>query len=159
MADQHRDRAAGLKRHHGRSEYGFSNHRTVVYVLHHDADVVEHTRRALAHRQLPRVEFAPFAAHRHQHQQRKAALTDGAQHVDAVAHAGGLHQQRAAIAAQPRAREHGHTFFLGGEGNCTHRFIGVAVFDQGRVAGVRHVGNLADADLFEYFIDVQRPGW
>ena len=60
---------------------------------------------ALAHRQLPGIELAPFAAHRHQHQQRQAAGLVQRQHVDAVADAARLHQQRAALAAEPGAGE------------------------------------------------------
>ena len=43
----------------------------------HHAHGLQHARRGLAHRDLPRIELAPFAAHGHQHQQRRAAGAAG----------------------------------------------------------------------------------
>ena len=68
--------------------------------------------RARSHRHLPGIELAPFAAHRHQRQERKAEDLRQRQHVDAIADAARLHQQHAALAAGPGAGEQRHALFL-----------------------------------------------
>ena len=58
---------------------------------------------ALPHRDLPRIELGPFAAHRHQRQERQAAACGQREHVHAIADAARLHQQHRAVAAEPGA--------------------------------------------------------
>jgi len=63
----------------------------------------EHALGARPHRHLPGIEFAPFAAHRHQRQEWKTEDLGQRQHVHAIADPARLHQQDAALAAGPGA--------------------------------------------------------
>ena len=53
-----------------------------------------------------------------------------------------MHQQNAAVAAEPGAGEQGHAFFLGGQRQRQYRRVGAAALDQAPVSGVGYVGYL-----------------
>jgi hypothetical protein len=110
------------------------------------------------HRHLPGIELRPFAAHGHQHQQRKSAVGGQAQHVDAVADAARLHQEGTLGPAQPSSGQNGDPFLLGGQRDGPDRRIVPAKLDQGLVAGIRHIGHLAEAGAAEEAMDLRRPG-
>src|SRR5688500_742567 len=74
LADQHRDRPVGAERHRTRREYDFADLLRHIDPLDDAAGVLEDFLRAAPHRELPRVEFAPLATHRDEHEQRKAAF-------------------------------------------------------------------------------------
>ena len=86
-----------------------------------------------SHRHLPRIEFFPLAAHRDQHQQRKPAGARKRQHVDAIAEAARLHQQRGALSAEPGAGSERNPFFFGCENDVVDVHIGAAAVDQARM--------------------------
>ena len=96
----------------GRFELNVSQRRRIDHIanvfgaigaLDDDPGMLEHRLGALAHRHLPGIELAPFAAHGHDISSGKRHSCGTRQHVDAVADAGRLHQQRAALAAEPAA--------------------------------------------------------
>jgi len=98
-----------------------------------------------------------LAAHGDQHEQRKAAFAHHAEHVDAVADAARLHEQRAARAAQPRAGGKPDALLLGAEHDRLERAVGEAQLDQALVAGVGHVADLPDLRLLERAENLEGP--
>src|SRR3984885_3845770 len=125
---------------------------------HLDAGQFEYRRRARSHRHLPGIEFAPFAAHRHQRQERQAEDLGQRQHVDAIADAARLHQQHTALAAGPGAGQQRHALFFGGQRHRAHRRRAQHPFDQLRMPGIGHVRHLTDIEALQYVKDIFRPG-
>ena len=103
--------------------------------------------RALPHRHLPRIELAPIAAHRHQHQERQLTGLHQGQHVDAIADAAALDQEHAFLAAEPGAGEERDPLLLGGQRHDPLLGIGFAEPNQPAVAGIGHDGDLPDVKL------------
>jgi hypothetical protein len=68
-----------------------------------------------------------------------------------------LHQERAPFAAEPGAGEQRHAFLLGGQHDRAHRRIGMGQLDQPRMPGIRHVGELAYAELPKRAVDRVPP--
>jgi hypothetical protein len=98
---------------------------------------------------LPRVELGQFAAHGHDGEERKAAIGEQTEHVDAVAHPARLHQQGRPVAAEPCPGHRRHAFFLGGQrvGDDLRVLQGAA--DDTGVPGVGHISDLPDAPRFQ----------
>jgi hypothetical protein len=97
---------------------------------------------------LPRVELGQFAAHGHDGEERKAAIGEQTEHVDAIAHAARLHQQGRPVAAEPGPRHRRHAFFLGGQGIGDDLRVLQGTADHMTVPGVGHIGDLPDAPVF-----------
>jgi hypothetical protein len=90
LADQHGDHSGRVEREVQRGPDRFGDILRVVGAIHVDAGRLEHLLRRLPHRDLPRIELAPLAAHRDQHHEGHTAFVLQRQHVDAVAHAARL---------------------------------------------------------------------
>jgi len=88
---------------------------------------------------------SPFRRACDQHQKRKAAVRRKAQRIDAIAHPARLHEERAALTAQPRARGQADAFLFGRERNGRHALVRVAQLDQTLVACIGHIRHLAHA--------------
>src|SRR5258708_12100806 len=112
LRDQHGDRDAALEGEPRRLLDRLADARRLVDRIDQRAGEAQLLAAILAHRQLPRVELAPLPAHRHQSEQREAALRDQRQHVDAVADAAALHEEGAPLAAQPGPRHPDPPFLL-----------------------------------------------
>ena len=76
---------------------------------------------------------------------------------DEVADTARLHQQRRALPAEPRAGRERDAFFFGGEHHIADAVVGLAARDQPRMAGIRHVADLADVGAFEHIEKLVRP--
>ena len=110
----------------------------------------------LSHWHLPRIHLAPLPAHGDEHDQRKRADFGEGKRVDAIADAAALHQQHAALAAEPGAGKNANSLFLGRE----HRRVDVrlmAKLDQPGVPGVRNVDHLFDIGFAQFLKDLVRP--
>jgi hypothetical protein len=125
--------------------------------VHDRAHGAQHRVGGLAHRHLPGIEFAVLAAHGDQDREREAALVHHAEGVDDVAHAARLHEEHAALAAQPRAGGQADAFLLGAQHDAAHARIGLAQLDQALVAGIRHVADDANAVLQKHPVHGERP--
>ncbi|MNN84482.1 hypothetical protein D3C81_2016460 [compost metagenome] len=60
-----------------------------------------------------------------------------------------MHEQRGALAAQPRSADHGNALFFRGQDNVVDVGVQLGLSDGIGMAGVRHIGNLADAAGFQ----------
>ena len=89
--------------------------------------------------------------------QRKAAIAQQRKHVDTVADAARLHQQRRALAAKRGAGDQPDPFLLGRQHDVGDVGIVAAQRDQPAVAGIRHIADLADADAPKLRVDRIRP--
>ncbi len=130
----------------------------MVGTHHADARQFEHGLRGGAHRHLPVIELAPFAAHGHDGEERQAEQRYQREHVDAVADAAGLHQERTALPAGPGARDQGHALLFRRQRNAAHGVGGEHALDQPGMSGVRHIGHLPHVVALQHGIDVVRPG-
>jgi hypothetical protein len=71
------------------------------------------------------------------------------QRVDTVADAARLHQQRAALAAEPGACEIADAFLLGGQHHGIDRIVFVGETDRRGVAGIGHIDDVLDVGLLQ----------
>jgi len=111
-----------------------------------------------AHGHLPRIEFAELTAHRDEHDAAEAAIAQQRKHVDAIADAARLHEQRRPLAAERGAGNESDALFLGGQHDVGDLRIVTAQRDKPAMAGVGHVTDLADADAAKVRVDRIRPG-
>jgi len=91
--------------------------------------------------------------------QPKPQLRKQRKHIDAIADAARLHQQRRALAAERGAGDEADAFLLGGQHHVGDGVIGLTQLDQPAMAGIRHIADLANADAAEMAVDRVRPGW
>jgi hypothetical protein len=142
LRNQHRDLLVALKR----KRSGCRDHLFGIFgpVEPEDGDAhdFQRLRGRFPHRDLPRIELRPFAAHRHQGEERNPAARRERQHIHAVADAARLHQQHRAVASEPGARAERDPFFFGGQDGGLHRGIAVRQLDELRVTGIRDIANL-----------------
>ena len=75
----------------------------------------EHRLRGAPHGDLPRVSFTELAAHADQQKERKPAIGDERECVDAVADPAALDHQHRALAAEPGTTANADAFLLGGQ--------------------------------------------
>ena len=82
-----------------------ARHLGLIEPFHDRAGKLQDLRHVLAHGQLPGIELAPLAPHGDKRQKGQAAGTIEREHVDAIADPAALHQEHAALAAEPGAGE------------------------------------------------------
>ena len=129
----------------------------IVHAINFRLAQFEHRIDDRSHRHLPGIELLPLAAHRDEHQQRKTAGPRQREHVDAIAEAARLHQQRGALAAEPGARGQRDALLFRGEHDVTDFIVGAASVDQARMAGIGHIADLPNAAALERFEQPVRP--
>src|SRR5260221_948692 len=157
LADQYGDGDAAFEGEPRRLLHGLADARRLVDGIDQGPRQAQRLAAVLPHRHLPRVELAPLAAHGHDREQREAALADERQHVDAVADAAALHEQDAALSAEPGAGQQRHALLLGGEPDRPDCILGTAKIDEPGMPGIGDIGDLTDAGLFEDAKDVIGP--
>src|SRR6266851_2627247 len=157
LRDQHGDRDAALEGEPRRLLGRLADACRLVDRVDEGSRQAQRFVAVLPHRHLPRVELAPLPAHGDDREQRKAALRDQRQHVDAVADAAALHEEDAALPTEPGAGEERDAFLLGGEADRTDDVVFAAEIDQPGVAGIRDIGDLPYVDRAKYPKNVVRP--
>ena len=65
--------------------------------------------------------------------------------------------KRRALAAEPCTCRQRYPLLLRGQHHITDFIVGAAPVDQTRVTGIRHIADLANAGMFEYFEKLVRP--
>src|SRR5579864_7167281 len=86
----------------------------VVDAIGEKASEPQHVLGDGAHRHLPRIELAELATHGDQDDAAEAAIAQKRKHIDAIADAARLHQERRALAAERGAGDQADAFLLGG---------------------------------------------
>jgi len=90
--------------------------------------------------------------------QGKTAIAQQRKHIDAIADAARLHQERGALPAKRGAGDQPDAFFFRGQHHVDDLRILLAQRDQPAMPGVGHIADLADADAAKMRVDRVGPG-
>ena len=157
LRQQNRDLEIAVERHVAAGADDIVDIIRTVDPVGEKAGEPQHVLGDRAHRHLPRIELAELAAHRHQEDAAETAIAQQRKHIDAIADAARLHQERRALAAERGAGDEADAFLLGRQHHVGDSRVVAAERDEPAMAGVGHIADLTHADAAEMAVDRVGP--